>query len=240
MTITIGLSYAPASKPKYQRYADALLEAGRRLEHVVSVVDLSSDLTAIEHVDGVVFTGGSDVDPIRFGNEDGRTLCEDIDLERDATEFAFVVRADERRLPIFGICRGLQMLNVHYGGTLVVDLPSAGFPPHSKIAGVDRRHDVHVEPGSLLKRLTRRTTADVTSAHHQAIEEPAPGMKIGARSNADSVIEAIEWDDKEKKPFFLAVQWHPERMEFDEPLAGELFEQFVAETAMHALLAGRM
>lgn len=240
MKITIGLSYAPAANPKYQGYAKALHEAATRLEHELAVVDLTEHPDAIETVDGVLFTGGVDVDPARYGREDERPLCIGIDDTRDENEFAFATRADERRLPIFGICRGLQMLNVHYGGTLIADMQSEGYGPHDKLDGVDRRHDVHVEPGSLLKRLTRRTDSAVTSAHHQAIAEPAPGMKIGAKADGESVIEAIEWDDKETKPFFLAVQWHPERMDFDEPLAGELFEQFVSETAMHALLSPRM
>ncbi|MBS1902628.1 MAG: gamma-glutamyl-gamma-aminobutyrate hydrolase family protein [Bacteroidetes bacterium] len=240
MKISIGLSYAPASTSKYQRYTSSLMSAAATLGHELEVIDLSEHPDAIERVDGIVFTGGADVDPIRYHNEAARAQCEDIDEVRDRNEFAFAQRADERRLPIFGICRGLQMLNVHYGGTLIADLPSAGYLPHSKIDAADRRHEVHVEPGTLLKRLTRRTTSEVTSAHHQAIETPAPGMKISARSEADGVVEAIEWDDKEHKPFFLAVQWHPERMDFDEPLAGELFEQFVSETAMHALLAHRM
>jgi putative glutamine amidotransferase len=189
-------------------------------------------------VDGVIFTGGADVDPVRYGKEQERSMCQ-VDPSRDASEFATAKRAEERSLPIFGICRGLQMLNVYHGGTLITDLHNAGFPDHSKIDSNDRHHDVHVEAGTLLKRSTRRTDSNVTSAHHQAIDNVAPGMKISARSNGDNIIEAIEWEDQQKRPFFLAVQWHPERMIFDEPLAGELFEQFLSEVALNKITSQR-
>ncbi|HYM20368.1 MAG TPA: gamma-glutamyl-gamma-aminobutyrate hydrolase family protein [Candidatus Kapabacteria bacterium] len=238
MNLTIGLSYAPSGVAKYQYYIVALRHAASKQHDELEMIDLSSDPSAIELVDGVLFTGGVDIDPARFGKESERDMCE-IDENRDANEFRIAERADERGLPIFGICRGLQMLNVHYGGTLITNLSPEDLALHSKSGQSDRRHNIHIEAGTLLKRATRRTESNVTSAHHQGIENVAPGMKVSARSSNDGIIEAIEWEDQTTKPFFLAVQWHPERMGFDEPLAGELFEQFISEVALHKIISAR-
>jgi putative glutamine amidotransferase len=133
----------------------------------------------------------------------------------------------------------LQLLNVHYGGTLIADLENIGKPSHRKDEGYDRRHDVHLEPGKLVKKVSRVSDGNVTSAHHQAIDAVAPGMAVSAKSE-DGVIEAIEWNDQSGKPYFLAVQWHPERMEYDEPLAGSLFESFLWEVAARKMLSERL
>ena len=109
-----------------------------------------------------------------------------------------------------------------------------------KIEGKDRRHEVHLEPGKLARKISNVSEGGVTSAHHQAIDVLAPGMAVGARSLDDDVIEAIEWSDQSGKPYFLAVQWHPERMEYEEPLAGRLFESFLSEVAAQKLLSGRL
>lgn len=240
MKLHIGLSYAPQDTTKYQKYADALRRAADELGFEILITDLSSTPSEIENVDGIIFTGGADVDPAKFEKPNEASVCE-IDPVRDEKEFSFAKRADERKLPIFGICRGLQLLNVYYGGNLITDLVTAGLPNHSKIDGKDQRHDIYIDGDTFLKRLTRTNSSSVTSAHHQAIDEVARGMRISARSSDnEKVIEAIEWEEPQKHPYFLAVQWHPERMEYDEPLAGELFENFLNEVAMQKTLSGRL
>lgn len=240
MKLHIGLSFAPESNPKYRKYAEALESAARVLGHEVVISDLSSHPELIEKTDGIVFTGGADVSPKRYGKPELSIECDDIDEERDKKEFDLAKKADEKGLPIFGICRGMQLLNVHYGGTLVADLPASGKPSHSKIEGKDSRHDVHLEPGKLVKKVTRITDGNVTSAHHQAVDLLAPGMAVSAKSSKDEVIEAMEWNDQSGKPYFLAVQWHPERMEYGEPLAGALFESFLWEVAAQKMLGTRI
>lgn len=241
MNITIGLSYAPPNIPKYNKYVEALTHAAKKLEHEVEVINLSQAPEAIDTIDGILFTGGADVDPKYYNKPELLPLCNDTpDEARDTNEFSFAKRADERNLAILGICRGLQLLNVHYGGTLIADLEHDGFPSHSKIGVNDRPHEVIIEPGTLLMRITRETEGGVASAHHQAIDALAPGMQVSSRSVGDNVIEAIEWKDPEKKPYLLAVQWHPERMNFESPLSAPLFENFVENVAMRKLLRGRM
>ncbi len=240
MNITIGLSYAPQEKTNTHYYSDALLRAASEQEVDLEIIDLYTSPEKINDIDGIVFTGGADVDPSRYGKESEREFCEEINPDRDKVEFSFADTADQRRLPILGICRGLQLLNVHYGGTLIVDLPRAGKLPHTKVDGVDRYHGVHIEAATLLKKITRKLDAPVTSAHHQAIDKIAPGMKVSAYSTDDHVIEAFEWEDQQEKPYLVAVQWHPERMDFDESLSGNLFKNFLFEVIAKKILAQRM
>jgi putative glutamine amidotransferase len=238
MKLQIGISFVKKNDPHYGNYSHAILQAAKVLGYEVEISELSEHPEDINRVDGIVFTGGADVDPDRYGKPELRAISK-IEPERDKIEFELAEKADQRRLPIFGICRGLQLLNVHYGGTLIADLEKSGKPPHTKLGDTDRRHDVHLEPGKLAKKVTHVADGNVTSAHHQAIDQLAPGLAVSAKS-ADGVIEAIEWNDQSAKPYFLAVQWHPERMNFDEPLAGALFESFLWEVAAQKTLFDRI
>jgi len=238
MKLLIGISFVKKNDPHYGNYSKAILHAAKALGYEVEIPELSEHPEDITRVDGIVFTGGADVDPDRYGKPELRAISK-IEPERDNIEFELADKADERKLPILGICRGLQLLNVHYGGTLIADLEKSGKPYHTKINGEDRRHDVHLEPGKLVKKVAHISDGSVTSAHHQAIDELAPGLAISAESD-DGVIEAVEWNDQSTKPYFLAVQWHPERMNFDEPLAGSLFESFLWEVAAQKTLSERI
>ena len=155
MKLHIGLQLCSANNPKYGKYTVAFLKAGEALGYEVTTSDLSEHPELISEIDGIVFTGGADVAPELYGKPELRLQCDEIDTERDTNEMQFASEADNLKLPIFGICRGLQLLNVHYGGTLIADLEKAGKPVHTKIGGVDRRHEVHLEPGRLVKKVSR-------------------------------------------------------------------------------------
>src|SRR5688572_32892961 len=127
MKLTIGLSYAPESESKFLKYTEALTHAAESLGHELEVFDLHAAPDRVAEVDGVVFTGGHDVYPERYGKAEETVFCHDLDAERDSHEFAMATAADAEKLPVLGICRGLQLLNVHYGGTLIVDLERAGY-----------------------------------------------------------------------------------------------------------------
>ena len=240
MKLIIGLSYAPQSNPKYRNYAVAVERAAKRLEHEIEVVDLKADPGRFDEIDGIVFTGGEDVAPERYGKPEEREKCGEISEERDEHELNLAKLADASYLPTLGICRGLQLLNVYHGGTLVTDIESAGGPDHTKVdPQTDRRHEVEVVPNSTIAKILRSRAGEINSAHHQAIDRPGAGLTIAARS-ADGTAESIEWADPKGRPFFLGVQWHPERMDFDEPFAGQLFESFLWEVAAHKLLKPRL
>jgi putative glutamine amidotransferase len=240
MKLTIGLSYAPGDNEKYRKYWTAVENAAKSLEYEIEIVDLYASQSRIAEVDGVIFTGGADVDPARYGKQEELRLCKEIDELRDQEEFELATKAEERSLPVLGICRGMQLLNVHRGGTLVTDIQNFGGSDHTKIGNDDRRHTVNVTPGSQLRRTVGVSDGEINSAHHQAVERAGEGLTISARAVGDGVAEALEWQDPKGKPFFLAVQWHPERMEYEERFSGRLFESFLWEVGAHKLLRDRI
>lgn len=228
----------------YSNYAPWL----RTADPSVDVVDLwTSDspeeaVARLRDCAGLVLTGGPDVDPVRYGRPELADRCGPIDARRDALEFALVQAATDMRLPVFGICRGAQLLNVAYGGTLHADLPTdlGTTVDHAQHDGVDATHHVDVEGGSLVKRICRVIEGTVNSAHHQGVDVLASLFAPAAIAD-DGVIEAFDWGDATLggKPFLLAVQWHPERMAFDNPLSGPLAHHFLAEAAAYETLVAR-
>jgi len=171
---------------------------------------------ALSGVDGLLLTGGDDVAPSRYG-EPAHAATVEAEKGRDEFELALVAAARARQLPIFAICRGIQVLNVACGGTLVQDIPSqiAGALSHSLPVPPNQpfslAHEVWIERDSLLSKLMRERLADVdtcevNSRHHQAVKAVATGFTVSATA-PDGVIEAIE---DPSLPFCLGVQWHPE------------------------------
>ncbi len=227
MTIRIGISYAPQTGP-YPRYVEATQSAAVRLGLNIEVVDLWSHPEEAMNVDGIMFTGGGDVAPERFGKPGETDRCEGIELKRDDHEFRLCETACARELPILGICRGEQVLNVHFGGTLITHIATAN--DHVKTDGEDARHAIATVRGSIVAELACAQHAEVNSSHHQAVDQLAEPFVVTARAS-DGTVEAFEWAETDGKPFFLAVQWHPERMNQAEALAGPIFEQFLKAVA---------
>jgi len=180
--------------------------------------------------DGLLLPGGGDIEPSVYGGSDGH-LAHGIDTERDRVEL-LLTRQAVARMPLFGICRGIQVLNVALGGSLIVDLPTTVSHAlrHATPKGVSpatRMHQVTVKAGTLLADcLGLNGTGEdvpVNSSHHQAVDRLGAGLEIVARS-PDGVIEGIEGTDG---AFVLGVQWHPERLaDTDSQMAG-LFRRFV-------------
>jgi putative glutamine amidotransferase len=184
-------------------------------------------------LDGLLLTGGGDIHPNYFGAAWDPTL-KSVDKERDELEIPLCQQALEADLPIFGICRGIQIMSVAMGGNLYQDIPSK-YPkealPH-KIRVGDAQHEIQIEPNSLLSELVGKNTEEVNSSHHQAVDRIGGEFVVTAQS-ADGIIEAIEDRSNMKngsKKFVLGVQYHPERMletaEFREHKR-KLFEAFV-------------
>ena len=163
-------------------------------------------------LDGLVLHGGADVSPLSYGEQPLQEKWSG-DRVRDEYEIALVAAFERQGKPVFGVCRGLQLMNVAYGGTLYQDIatqvPQA--LTHRDAAVYDRNfHSVEIVPGSQLSSLypqAHRVT--VNSIHHQAIKDLAPGFDVEAVSNEDGVVEAIRRRDR-AKPYLAAVQWHPE------------------------------
>ena len=158
--------------------------------------------------------------------QEEKKKAHNVDKKRDDFELKVIEEALKMRIPILGICRGLQIENVFFGGTLVRDLGEKN-ETHRKENGRDRTHGITIENGSLLKKITGLSKGDVNSTHHQAVEDPGDSLIVSARSD-DGVIEALERKEKHESGFLLLIQWHPERMEDKEsPLRKNIGLSFI-------------
>jgi len=203
-------------------YADALVATGAVPLALPHYADLHEQM--LDAIDALVITGGAfDVDPAMYGAKDTHATVT-LKENRTGAELALLRGALARNMPVLGICGGQQLLAVALGGTLVQHIPDeiAGALEHEQPnPRTEAGHDVHVVPGTLLARITRRSVMGVNSAHHQAVATSGRAV-INARAQ-DGVIEGIESDDYR---FCLGVQWHPEY--FIDPGDRAIFEAFVA------------
>jgi len=164
----------------------------------------------LDLVDGLILAGGSDIDPGSYGARPHPTTT-GTRPERDRFEIALGTRALERDIPVLGICRGMQMLNVIQGGTLQQHIPEAiGNDDHRHTPGAFSDHDVLLEPGSLAERVVGAERTAVSSGHHQGVGELGEGLVASGRADGDDLVEAIELPDKS---FAVGVLWHPEEDE---------------------------
>jgi putative glutamine amidotransferase len=185
-------------------------------------------------VDGVMLTGGEDIGPALYGAAPHST-SDAPNTSRDRTEVALVVAARTIAVPTLAICRGLQIVNVALGGTLVQDIPSerSGALAHAPGGPRDRRvHDVHVRERSKLALALGTSHLTVNSSHHQAIDVVAPGLDV-VGSSPDGIVEGIEWADDAW--WMLGVQWHPEELtSTPESWDRALFDAFRVACIAHA------
>jgi len=225
MKIALSVSEKEEAKGKDSAYFQALVASGAKPEEVEIVSAADARRVRARDFDGILFSGGEDVDPALY---DEKTKHESvhIDRARDTFEFALLDAAMNRRLPILGICRGIQMINVKFGGTLIQDIPSDMELDHRQQGNrADLTHTVTVtEPESALADVVAGSCR-VNSLHHQAIKRVGRGLKVTAHSE-DGLVEAVEAADD--YPFLMAVQWHPEEL-VDHPEQRQIFEQFIAK-----------
>jgi putative glutamine amidotransferase len=235
MRVVLSVSEKERAKGPESPYFRAMLSAGARAEDL----KLVSALDRIpEEMDGILFAGGEDVDPELYG-EQQRYDTVHVNRARDEFEFALLDRGLRTRLPILGICRGSQLINVKFGGTLYQDLKSdyTNLEHEHKQTGNrdEATHAVTVtDPESQLGNLLASSSCRVNSLHHQAIRRLGRGLKVTAHSE-DGLVEAVETADE--YPFLIAVQWHPEEIA-DRPEERRIFEQFIAKCREHAEQAG--
>lgn len=207
-------------------YVDAVHRAGGLALLLPPDPELERDPDEVlDLLDGLILAGGADIDPSQYGAERHPQTLGTVP-ERDTFEIALAKRALERDMPMLGICRGMQLLNVAAGGTLNQHVPeSHGHEDHRRSLGSfdGSDHDVRLEPGSLAAQAAGAETHGTKSHHHQGIEDLGEGLKVTGWSSLDELPEAIEAPGKR---FALGVQWHPEADE-----VSPVIEAFVREAA---------
>jgi putative glutamine amidotransferase len=210
----IGITMDYGDKPNQYMlpyaYTTSIERAGGLPWPLPFKTDLSLIPEIVDRLDGIVFSGGDDLDPSLYG-EKRHPKAEPIDPDRQRFELALIAEVERRQVPALGICLGCQLMNVHRGGSLIQFLPDNerdGALEHRKLEGDKRRHDVRLEPGTKLADAIGSDRITVNSRHKQAIARPGKGLRVIAKA-PDGVVEAIE---DPSHPFFMAVQWHPENL----------------------------
>ena len=221
---TIELKYLHSCLSR--NYTQAIIHAGGIPLILPANLPTSQLTSLLSRLDGVLFSGGDDVNPRLYGEEPIPETKKVLD-ERDEMESSLLKSCLEQGKPVFGICRGLQIINVALGGTLYQHIESQ-YPhaiQHDRHDDLreKRHHFVSVAAGSLLAKLTGMSSIQVNTLHHQGIRDVAKELNITATCSGDGLIEAIEIN---RQGFFLAVQWHPEELS-EYPEQRSLFEAFV-------------
>lgn len=213
-------------------YSDALLAVGGLPVVLPAVRDQEALAQIVERCDGVMLTGGEDVEPQLYGKRLPRALAArlgPVDAERDWIELALVGEVFRQHKPLLAICRGHQLLNVALGGTLPADIgrQHRGAIEHNCTKHKDRPvHEVGLTPDSMLARVWGDDVMEVNSSHHQAVDRVAQPLRATAVSQ-DGIVEAMELKDPSVLPFLLSVQFHPERLFQREYRYLSLFNVFV-------------
>ena len=232
MKIVVSVSDKEKAKDDQSPYYKALLAVGVRPEDIEMVSPSQLSVPNMRDYDGVLFTGGKDINPKHYQETLKYPGLVEVDEQRDALEFELFDCAHRCRVPILGICRGVQMINVKFGGTLYQDLKQEFSPEppvrpeHNQSAPrPEATHTVTLtDPDSGLAA-TFKGSCLVNSLHRQAVKRLGRGLRVTARSE-DGLVEAVESADA--YPFLVAVQWHPEEM-VDRPEARKLFQNFVVK-----------
>jgi putative glutamine amidotransferase len=207
-------------------YIDGLRRAGARTVIVAPGEDGDPE-ELLEPFDGLVLVGGGDIDPARYGGFADQAHLYGVEPDRDELEIALVLAADRLRMPTLCICRGFQVMNVAFGGTLHPHLPDIpGMLEHGvPVLDTESLHDVEVGHQSRLFAMTKSSTLASSSHHHQGVDRVGDGLMVSGRTS-DGLVEAIELDRPldENETWMVGVQWHPEDTAADDPSQQSLFD----------------
>lgn len=229
----VGAARTEREQKSFQAYVEAVEGAGG----TPVPIHPGTGGNALDRVDGLVLTGGLDVDPKEYGQVADPAMSVEVDAERDALELPLVREALRRDLPVLAICRGVQVLNVALGGTLIQDLDvertgRQAWSHQQRMSRPDASfdaalHEVEVSPASRLRKIAGSARLGVNTFHHQAIDRVAPGLVVTATAVEPDKPELIEAVEAPNCRWVLGVQWHPERMWRTAPAHRRLFTELV-------------
>ena len=232
--IGISANYRDGDSRIENSYALSVLEAGGLPVLLPVVTDIEALRDIVSRLDGLLLSGGGDINPL-YGNEEPIPALQDVDAARDQYDFTLVKLATDRCIPIFGICRGHQVINLAFGGTNYQDIHTqrqTATLKHSQTIGREYgSHTARIEEGSLLHHILGTESLAVNSFHHQAIRDVAPGFRASAMA-PDGIVEAMEGMPGHN---VFSVQWHPEKMAVrpDEQMR-KLFRHLTEEASLFA------
>ena len=224
------------SKEKHEnsttKYADWLLRHNDQIIYYnLYPLGIDSAVKLLKKCNGLLLTGGEDVFPGNYGKINDTSRCGSFDRYRDSLEFTLIKTAISNNMPVFGVCRGEQILNVSLGGTLYIDIPTDYDTTvvHANPDWSRAYHPVRLVSNTQLSRICKGTLqGDVVTSHHQGIDKLGKGLVVSAYAK-DNFPEAIEWSDTTGHSFLMAVQWHPEAMDTLHPLSAPLANKFIQE-----------
>lgn len=233
-SITIGICFTEAKFSNYPEW----IQGGNEDIKIVVLSWKKQNKELLPGCHGLLLTGGIDTDPFFYQPSltDYPNRPSAWNRPRDQFEMDLFTSALAVKMPVLGICRGLQLVNIALGGTLLTDIEAAGKQNHRAMAGIDHIHTVQPEQHTLLSDITTVTEGIVNSAHHQAIDQPAETLQVNCFAG-EGIPEGIEWKNKKDRSPMLCVQWHPERIANKEtnPLSKNIREWFLMEAAKYSV-----
>ena len=233
-TITIAIS--KGNIKHYSRYHNWLKNTDSTIncKDMYHYLSIDSAVSELEECSALLLSGGADIYPGRYGKEKDSARCGSFDLKRDSLEIALIKKALSLNMPILGICRGMQILNVSQGGTLIIDIPTDydttvkhRLPNYTPI-----KHAITIDTLSLLYKTAKIARDTVVSNHHQGVEKLADCFKTTGITS-DNLPEVIEWKKRNKKSFLLGVQFHPERADWKSPITSNIAKTFLKEASKY-------
>ncbi len=215
----IGITYSETMFDEYLKWLDHF-----NADYCVLDYRNSDSFADFEKCGALILTGGIDIYPELFNDWDSKPDAGKYNPERDGFEFKILESAVNRNIPVLGICRGCQFINVFFKGSLIFDIESVRNVNHRALDDKNMRlHPVNVVEDSLLYNIICKKEGIVTSSHHQSVDRPGEGVRITSKS-PDGIVESIEHADK----LILGVQWHPECLQdYDDPFSKNLISKFI-------------
>ncbi|MBI5476540.1 MAG: gamma-glutamyl-gamma-aminobutyrate hydrolase family protein [Ignavibacteriales bacterium] len=226
----IAVTDTITSEDKFNSYIQWLTSVNSGLKWI-KLSYLLENIKDIDKCSGLLITGGGDVNPSLYRCPKGHPKIRGVDCKRDDFEKHLIDKAMRRNLPLLGICRGMQLVNVHFGGTLIPDVEDAGYHSHRSKGEIVNRHNVTIENDTSLMKIIGAKIGNINSSHHQAADKPGDGLVVTTRSD-DGIIEAMELKDGYNNQFFQLIQWHPERMVKEESFfSGNILKEFLNQAS---------